>query len=148
MEVARSLRRPRALATLDAALRSQTCTCDGLSAAAKAQVGRRGIVMMRELVAIARPQAESPMESEARLVMLDGGLPEPELQYEIGDRDGLLWRVDFAWPDRNWPSNTTGSIGTVPRKRYDGTDRREPHSRKSAGGCYRSSATMSGVTPR
>jgi very-short-patch-repair endonuclease len=40
------------------------------------------------------------MESEARLVMLDGGLPEPVLQYEIMDRDGRLWRVDFAWPDR------------------------------------------------
>ena len=40
------------------------------------------------------------MESEARLVMLDGGLPEPLLQYEIVDRDGRLWRVDFAWPDR------------------------------------------------
>ena len=40
------------------------------------------------------------MESEARLVMLDGGLPEPVLQYEIVDRDGRLWRVDFAWPDQ------------------------------------------------
>ncbi len=38
------------------------------------------------------------MESEARLVMIDGGLPEPVLQYEIVDRDGHLWRVDFAWP--------------------------------------------------
>jgi very-short-patch-repair endonuclease len=36
---------------------------------------------------------------EARLVMIDGGLPEPVLQYEIIDRDGRLWRVDFAWPD-------------------------------------------------
>lgn len=40
------------------------------------------------------------MESEARLVMLDGGLPEPVLQYEIVDRDGRLWRVDFVWPER------------------------------------------------
>jgi very-short-patch-repair endonuclease len=39
------------------------------------------------------------MESEARLVMLDGGLPEPCLQYEIVDSDGRLWRVDFAWPE-------------------------------------------------
>ena len=36
---------------------------------------RRGIVAVRELIPLARPQAESPMESEARLVMLDGGLP-------------------------------------------------------------------------
>ena len=25
---------------------------------------------------------------------------QPALQYEIVDRDGRLWRVDFAWPDR------------------------------------------------
>lgn len=100
VEVARSLRRPRALATLDAALRSQTCDRRDLQAAAKAQAGRRGIVTVRDLIPKARPEAESPMESEARLVMLDGGLPEPLLQYEIVDRDGRLWRVDFAWPDR------------------------------------------------
>jgi hypothetical protein len=100
VEVARSLHRPRALATLDAALRSQTCDRGELLAAAEAQTGRRGIVTVRELIPMARPQAESPMESEARLVMLDGGLPESVLQYEIIDRDGRLWRVDFAWPDR------------------------------------------------
>lgn len=39
------------------------------------------------------------MESEARLVMIDYGLPLPELQYPIYGRDGELWRVDFAWPE-------------------------------------------------
>lgn len=99
VEVARSLRQPRALATLDAALRSLTCDRDQLHAAAHAQAGRRGIVMVRGLIELARAEAESPMESEARLVMVDSGLPEPQLQYEIFDRDGRLWRVDFAWPD-------------------------------------------------
>lgn len=37
------------------------------------------------------------MESEARLAMLDGGLPLPVLQHEIIDRNGRTWRVDFAW---------------------------------------------------
>jgi hypothetical protein len=87
------------LATLDAALRSQACDRNDLLAAARAQAGRRGIVTVRNLIPLARPEAESPMESEARLVMLDGGLPEPLVQYEIVDRDGRLWRVDFAWPD-------------------------------------------------
>jgi hypothetical protein len=100
IEVARGLHRPRALATLDAALRSRTCTITELTAAAKAQAGRRGIVVVRELIPLARPQAESPMESEARLVMHDGGLPEPILQHEIVDRDGRRWRVDFAWLDQ------------------------------------------------
>ncbi|MDQ2638442.1 MAG: DUF559 domain-containing protein [Actinomycetota bacterium] len=99
VEVARGLSRPRALATLDAALRSQTCDRRDLLAATEVQGGRRGIVMVRELIPLARPEAESPMESEARLVMLDGGLPHPLLQHEIVDRDGRVWRVDFAWLD-------------------------------------------------
>ncbi|MGV0646191.1 hypothetical protein ABQE44_22615 [Mycolicibacterium sp. XJ2546] len=99
VEVARGLRRPRALATLDAALRSGLCDARQLRAAAARQAGRRGIVAVRELIPLARPEAESPMESEARLVMIDGGMPPTALQYEIVDRDFRTWRVDFAWPE-------------------------------------------------
>jgi hypothetical protein len=99
VEVARSLPRPRALATLDAALRSGTCTHDDLRRAAGRQSGRRGIVTARELLGLASAEAESPMESEARLVMIDGGLPPPVLQYEVVDLRGYTWRLDFAWPE-------------------------------------------------
>lgn len=98
IETARGLWRPRALATLDAALRSGSCAERHLWAAAAKQSGRRGIVKVRDLLPLADPRAESPMESEARLVMSDGGLPTPELQYEIVDRNFQTWRVDFAWP--------------------------------------------------
>jgi hypothetical protein len=52
------------------------------------------------LIPLADGLAESPMESEARLAMIDGGLPIPELQYEIIDGNGELRRVDFAWPEQ------------------------------------------------
>jgi hypothetical protein len=100
VEVARSLRRPRALATLDAALRSGRCNLAELWRAAVEQAGRRGIVAVRELLPLADGRAESPMESEARLAMIDGGLPIPELQYELIDGNGQLRRLDFAWPDQ------------------------------------------------
>ncbi|HKH51013.1 MAG TPA: type IV toxin-antitoxin system AbiEi family antitoxin domain-containing protein [Mycobacterium sp.] len=99
VEIARTIRRSRALAVLDAALHVECCTSAELSAAVDEQKGRRGIVHVRELVELADGRAESPMESEARLVFIDGGLPLPELQYEIVDLHGNLWRVDFAWPD-------------------------------------------------
>jgi hypothetical protein len=117
VEIARTLRRPRALAVLDAALHVECCTREELSAAVVEQKGRRGIVQVRELVQIADGRAESPMESEARLVFIDGGLPLPELQYEIVDLHGKLWRVDFAWPDSkvvaeydsiDWHANAEG----------------------------------------
>lgn len=98
VEVARLLSRPRTLATLDAALRSGACDRRQMWDAVSRQHGRRGIVHVRELVPHADARAESPMESEARLVMLDGNLPMPELQWEIIDRFGRLWRLDFAWP--------------------------------------------------
>ena len=68
VEVARSLCRPRALATLDAALRSRTCTRAEVWRAAVDQASRRGIVAVRGLVALADSRAESPMEgnSESR----------------------------------------------------------------------------------
>ena len=97
VEVARSLYRPRALATLDAALRSATCSLPELWRAAAEQKGRRGIVAVRNLLPLADARSESPMESEARLVMIDGGLPIPELQYEVLDGNGDLRRLDFAW---------------------------------------------------
>jgi hypothetical protein len=100
VEVARSLRRPRAFATLDAALRSGTCDRTELWRAALQQAGRRGIVAVRGLIPLADPRAESPMESELRLVVLDAGLPTPALQYEVVDGNGELRRLDLAWPER------------------------------------------------
>jgi hypothetical protein len=99
VEVARQLQRPRALATLDAALRSTRCTRNEIERAVAEQRARRGIISVRKLLPFADGRAESAMESEARLVMIDHGLPLPELQYPIHGRRGELWRVDFAWPE-------------------------------------------------
>ncbi len=99
VEVARQLSRPRALATFDAALRSSWCTRDDLDRAVRGQQGRRGIAAARGLLPFADARSESAMESEARLAMIDHGLPIPELQYTIHGADGQRWRVDFAWPD-------------------------------------------------
>lgn len=99
VEVARQLPRPRALATLDAALHSGWCTSGEIARAVLEQHGRRGIVSVRELAQYADGRAESAMESEARLVMIDYGVPLPELQYEIACRRGKVYRVDFAWPE-------------------------------------------------
>lgn len=99
VELARVLRRPRALAVLDAALHVGACGTAELEAAVREQRGRRGIVAVRDLLVHSDARAESPMESEMRLVFIDWCVPTPELQYEIIDRHGERWRVDFAWLD-------------------------------------------------
>jgi hypothetical protein len=127
VELARQLRRPRALAALDAALHSSACTRAELESAVREQKGRRGIVQVRELLEYADGRAESGMESEARLVMIDYGLPLPELQYEIHGRHGDVWRVDFAWPEQrvaaeyesiDWHADGAAMISD--KKRYAG----------------------------
>jgi hypothetical protein len=45
------------------------------------------------LIPLADALAELAMESEARLAMIDGGLPIPMLQYEIIDGNRELGRV-------------------------------------------------------
>jgi len=99
VEVARQVRRPRALATLDAAVHSGWVSPADIAETIDRQRGRRGIVSVRNLLPMVDGRAESAMESEARLVMLDHGLPRPELQYLIRGRNGESWRVDFAWPE-------------------------------------------------
>lgn len=54
-----------------------------------------GIRRAREYVARCDARAESPLESLARLAILQAGLPMPVAQFEIGQ-----FRVDFCWPDR------------------------------------------------
>lgn len=99
VEVARGLRRPRALATLDSAVHTGWCSPCELEQAVLEQGGRKGIVAVRDLLPYIDGRADSAMESEARLVMIDYGVPTPELQYPIYGRNGEVWRADFAWPE-------------------------------------------------
>ncbi|AMM33677.1 hypothetical protein SA2016_3012 [Sinomonas atrocyanea] len=50
------------------------------------------------VASLARAGAESPGESVSRALMLRFGFPEPVLQREYADAQGLIGRTDFAWP--------------------------------------------------
>lgn len=87
------------LATLDAALRTGTCTRDQLEGACAAQRGLRGITRVAAVVSSADGRAESPMESRMRWRFLAAGLPVPQVQFELS-RDGRRHRLDLGWPER------------------------------------------------
>jgi very-short-patch-repair endonuclease len=64
-----------------------------------AEPGARGCRRLDDVVALADPRAESPPETRLRLQLLRGGLPVPEVQYEVLDEYGfLLARFDLAYP--------------------------------------------------
>jgi hypothetical protein len=70
-----------------------------LTTAAARRAGRRGTGMLREAMSLMRIGAESPKETELRLLLQRAGLPEPELNIDIfDDRGGWLARGDLAYP--------------------------------------------------
>ncbi|MFR9752285.1 type IV toxin-antitoxin system AbiEi family antitoxin domain-containing protein [Nocardia sp. 004] len=97
-DLARTLPRMDALATVDAALRSGVSRT-ALACEIDKHTRRRGRRQAAELIALADDRAESPMESRTRLRCIDAGLPPPEPQLEVWTRDGLR-RIDLGW--RQW----------------------------------------------
>lgn len=86
-----------AVAVLDAALRDGIESVDLHNVVDRWAAGR-GVTQVGRLIEIARPGAESPLESISRFRLISRGLPEPELQHEFFDDRGFVARVDFWWP--------------------------------------------------
>lgn len=91
------LRRREAMAALDAFARLHGLTRDELALEARRYRRRRGVIQLRELVALVDARAESARESWTRLAIHDAGIiaPEPQVWIEI---DGVpTYRLDLAY---------------------------------------------------
>jgi hypothetical protein len=62
--------------------------------------GVRGVRVARRIVAIADPRSGSPMESVLRWLILDAGLPAPDLQHTVTHDGRFVGKVDLAWPEQ------------------------------------------------
>ena len=63
--------------------------------------GTRGVERARAALARVRSGTESPMETRLRIAVVDAGFPEPSVNVEVFDRNGVfLGRVDLAWADQ------------------------------------------------
>lgn len=89
-DLARHSRRDAIIAA-DAALRERLATRDQIDSALARAAGWPGVRQARDVLALADPRAESPLESLTRLALHDDGFPQPELQVWIG-------RVVHRWP--------------------------------------------------
>ncbi|GAA0920311.1 hypothetical protein [Pseudonocardia zijingensis] len=59
----------------------------------------RGTVRAAGLLDLASERAESPTESWIRLLVVENGLPIPEVNWPITDAAGrVIYRLDLAWP--------------------------------------------------
>lgn len=85
-----------AIMAADAALRERLVTREEIDRSLEQAVGWPGVKQAREVLALADPRAESPLESLARLVLHDDGFPPPDdLQRWFG-RD----RVDLVYDEQ------------------------------------------------
>jgi very-short-patch-repair endonuclease len=97
-DVARLLPFGQAVAAIDAMAHRRLIDLAELRAYALAAGGCRGVRQIGRVLSEADPQAESPMETALRLVLVDGGLPRPETQVEIYSESGMfIGRADLAY---------------------------------------------------
>jgi hypothetical protein len=87
-----------ALIAIDMAVRPGLTDAAALGRYAEAAKGRAGAGRLRWLALLAAP-AESPMETRLRWVLLEAGLPRPEVQITLRDGDGrFVGRADLYYP--------------------------------------------------
>jgi hypothetical protein len=108
-----------AIIRIDALLNATGCTLDDVGGIADRYPGARGIRRLRNCLDLADGGAESPKETELRLLLVRDGLPRPGTQIRVGRR-----RIDMGWP--GWrvgveytASNTGRAQTTMPMTSKD-----------------------------
>lgn len=97
-DICRSRSPVEALIMLDMAVLSGHADRTRLWRYANDSCGLPGAQRMRHLARLAEP-AESPMETRLRWLLIAAGLPRPEVQRDLANRDGrLLARADLYYP--------------------------------------------------
>ena len=84
-----------ALVVIDMAVRKRRINSRGLAEYAESIKGRPGAARLRSLAQLAAP-AESPMETRLRWLLIEAGLPRPEIQARL--LDGAA-RADLYYPE-------------------------------------------------
>ncbi len=132
-DLCRRLHRTEAVVALDALARRGRFDPARLLNLRDTLPGSRHARRLDEIVPLAAPRPESPMESRLRLLLIDHGLPPPVVQFELRDRYGfVLARFDLAYPAASWRSSTTVGPTTDPAAARTTTATTPPPS--SAGG--------------
>lgn len=99
-DLARRLRVDEGVVAVDALARCGGFAPEELLVRCAAAPGARGCRRLDEVVALADPRAESPMETRLRLLLVRGGLPAPQVQFRLLDEYGFaVARFDLAYPD-------------------------------------------------
>lgn len=99
VDLARSMPFMDSVVAADGALRLGKTTGFGLADALRSCAHWPGVDQARRVISFSSADAESVLESCARVVFAEAGLPAPVLQAAIATADAqFIARVDFCWP--------------------------------------------------
>ena len=88
-----------AVVVLDMAAHGRLITIEQLRRWADAHAGHRGVQRLRKAIELVEPASESPMETRLRVLLIEAGLPRPEVQVSLRDRHGFfIGRPDLYYP--------------------------------------------------
>ena len=85
---------------VDMALHAGLASMADLKTLCVARARGVGVAKLRRVVGYAEPAAESPMESRLRMLLVLDGLPRPQAQVSLHDKNGrFVGRPDLYYPD-------------------------------------------------
>ena len=97
----------------------------------------RGSGTVRRALELARPGAQTILESLSRVRLCTAGLPEPRLQAPIHDEDGLIGYVDMLWDDLGVVGEADGALKYGDQQAFYKEKRREDRIRGQGYGVVR-----------
>ena len=94
-------------------------TLTKLNAVVAEMGSRRYVRALRAALADVRPGTDSPKESELRLLIVQSGLPEPVIHFEVHDADGgFVGTPDLAYPQLKIAIEYEGRVHQTDRDVY------------------------------
>lgn len=110
VDLAREVSFREAVVAADSALNRQSTYASALRVVLLDCCGWPGVENAVRVVEFADKRAESVLESVARVVFHEAGLPRPRLQVLIGDSRSPLAEADFYWPEQRTIGLADGRI--------------------------------------
>jgi AbiEi antitoxin C-terminal domain/Protein of unknown function (DUF559) len=107
IDIARDRPFMNGVVTTDSALRDRKTSKTALAAVLDACSGWPGTLSAQRVLEFSDGRAESALESCARVIFAEHGLPPPQLQTEIYGQE-FIGRVDFYWPEYNTIAEADG----------------------------------------